>query len=178
MNACKAGRILPIARSAGRGVLLSQQPAQDLVGGGLGDLVHELDLADLLVRRDVLGDVGHQLLGVTPSSLTTNALGASPPSFPESRPLRGREAYKDFLERIGEDWEGAAREIIRELFDAGDRVVMRWDWGGRGRTSGVDAYSSLTGIFEIRDGLIVSIDFHFDHGKALRAIGLGTHEQA
>src|SRR5206468_9381023 len=49
-------------RSTRRALSLDQHATQDLAGERLGDLVDELDAAHLLVGRDPLGHVGHQLL--------------------------------------------------------------------------------------------------------------------
>jgi ketosteroid isomerase-like protein len=51
-------------------------------------------------------------------------------------------------------------------------VVVRVEWGGRGQASGIDVRSSLTSIYDIRDGQVIRIEFYFDHAKALEAAGL------
>ena len=96
--------------------------------------------------------------------------------FPEAKPFRGREEYRRFLAEIEEGWEGGASAVIREVFAVGDRVVARMDWGGRGRTSGIDLRSSLTSISTIRDGRIVKIEWFFDHAEALEAVGLSEQD--
>ena len=53
----------------------------------------------------------------------------------------------------------------------GERVVVRADWGGRGRASGVDLRTSLTTISTVQDGQITKIEYFFDHTKALAAAG-------
>src|SRR3954469_8792631 len=58
--------------------------------------------------------------------------------FPEAEPFRGREEFRRFLADIDQGWEGGGRAAIREIFPVGDQVVVRMDWGGRGRTSGLD----------------------------------------
>ena len=92
--------------------------------------------------------------------------------FPEAKPFRGREEYRRFLAEIEEGWEGGASAVIRDVFAVGDRVVARMDWGGRGRTSGIDLRSNLTSINSFRDGRIAKIEWFFDHAKALEAVGL------
>jgi ketosteroid isomerase-like protein len=92
--------------------------------------------------------------------------------FPEARPFRGREEFGRFLADIEQAWEGGGRSEIREAFPVGDRVVLRTDWGGKGRASAVDLRSSLTVISTVRDGKIVKIAFFFDHAEALVAAGL------
>ena len=93
--------------------------------------------------------------------------------FPEAKPFRGRDEFRRFLAEIDEGWEGGDKlGVIREVFAVGDRVVTRTDWGGRGRASGIDLRSSLSAVFDIRDGQIIRIEFYFDHAKALEAAGL------
>jgi len=59
------------------------------------------------------------------------------PSFPESDPLLGRDAYKAWTEELTRGllsprWETA------EVLDLGaDRVLHRGDWGGKGAASGI-----------------------------------------
>ena len=55
-------------------------------------------------------------------------------------------------------------------------MVARADWGGRGRTSGIDLLSSLTSIYTFRDGRIVKVEWFFDHAKALEAVGLSEQD--
>jgi ketosteroid isomerase-like protein len=93
--------------------------------------------------------------------------------FPEAKPLIGREEFRRFLAEIDQGWEGGASfSELREIFPAGDRVVLRADWGGRGHASGIDLRSSLTTIYDIRRGEITKIEFFFDHAQALEAAGL------
>ena len=67
-----------VVRNAGRGTTFS---FQDLPGRRLRNLVDDLDVAQLLVRRDALGDVRHDLVRrVTSPCATTNAFGTSPAS--------------------------------------------------------------------------------------------------
>jgi ketosteroid isomerase-like protein len=93
--------------------------------------------------------------------------------FPESKSFRGRAEFRRFLAELDQSWEGGAGAAeIRELFPVGDRVVARADWGGRGRSSGIDLHSSLTSICTVRDGQIAKIEYFFDHAQALIAAGL------
>jgi ketosteroid isomerase-like protein len=92
--------------------------------------------------------------------------------WPEAQPFRGLEEFRQFNAEIDQDWEGGARAEIKEIFPVGDRVVARTAWGGRGRASGIDLRSNLTGIFAVQDGRIVKIEYFFDHAQALEAAGL------
>ena len=92
--------------------------------------------------------------------------------WPQAEPFRGLEEYRRFTADIDQDWEGGAKAEIKEVLPAGDRVVVWLDWGGIGRTSGIDLRSSLSVIFTVRDGQITKIEFFFDHAEALEAAGL------
>ncbi len=92
--------------------------------------------------------------------------------FVETAPFRGREEFRRFIADIDESWEGGGRAEIKEVLPAGDRVVVRADWGGTGRVSGIDLRSTLTVIYTVRDGQIVKLKYFFDHAKALEAAGL------
>jgi ketosteroid isomerase-like protein len=96
--------------------------------------------------------------------------------WPEAKPFRGREEFGRFIADIDEAWEGGGSANIREVFPVGDRVVARFDWGGRGRASGIDLRSSLTAIHTVRDGRIVKIEYFFDHAEALEAVGLSEQD--
>jgi ketosteroid isomerase-like protein len=96
--------------------------------------------------------------------------------FPEAEPFRGRDEFGRFLADIDEAWEGRGSANIREVFPVGEQVVARFDWGGRGRASGIDLRSSLTAIHTVRDGRIVKIEYFFDHVKALEALGLSEQD--
>jgi ketosteroid isomerase-like protein len=91
--------------------------------------------------------------------------------WPEAKPFRGRDEFRRFNADIDQGWEGGGRAEIREVFPVADRVVVRADWGGTGRASGIDLRSSLTSIYTVRDGQIIKIEYFFDHTKALDAVG-------
>jgi ketosteroid isomerase-like protein len=92
--------------------------------------------------------------------------------FPEAEPLVGRDAYRAWLEEVASPWVAVEVEV-REVFALPDgRVVLREDWGGLGRSSGLRTSSSITGIFTLRSGRLTRVEWHFDHAEALKAVGL------
>ncbi|MEZ5155936.1 MAG: nuclear transport factor 2 family protein [Solirubrobacterales bacterium] len=93
-------------------------------------------------------------------------------AFPEAEPFRGREAYKRFLAEIDRGWERGGIVVLKEIVSVEDRVVVRLDWGGKGRASGIDMNSNLTAICTVRDGWVIRVEYFFDHSEALEAVGL------
>jgi len=86
------------------------------------------------------------------------------PSWVEAGPFKGRAIIKGWFEGLKESYE---REtiILRELFEAGDKVV-----------AGIETVLDATSVNVIENGKIVRQQWYFDHGKALEAVGLS--EQA
>jgi len=93
-------------------------------------------------------------------------------SLPEAKPFHGREQFRRFVAEVAEGWEGSATADIREIFSVGELVIARADWGGKGRTSGIDLRSNLTSVCTVRDGQITRIEYFFNHADALEAAGL------
>jgi ketosteroid isomerase-like protein len=89
----------------------------------------------------------------------------------EGTAYRGRAG----VERAMEEWTGAFTGYWLqgdELIDAGDRVVLLWREGGRGRTSGVPVEEEGGTVFTIEDGRIVHAQFYDHRADALAACGL------
>lgn len=64
-------------------------------------------------------------------------------------------------------------ETPTEVVAVDDSVVLyRGEWGGAGGASGIEAFSSITGLYTIRDGQICRAEWFFDHDQALKAAGL------
>jgi ketosteroid isomerase-like protein len=92
--------------------------------------------------------------------------------FPDAGPVHGRREFMSWLQDIDTAWV-EAKWVASEVFALDDgRVVYRGDWGGEGLASGIEIASSITGVFTIRDGQISRVEYFFDHGKALKAVGL------
>ena len=91
---------------------------------------------------------------------------------PDAATHRGLQAYKRYVERWLESFEGLHADV-EEYIDAGDDRVFTWNrYAGRGRESGVPADWYLAIIFTIRDGKIVRAEEYFDRAEALEAVGL------
>ena len=92
--------------------------------------------------------------------------------FPEADPLRGRDAYRSWLEEINSAWISARNDTIEAFALGADRVLHRGQWGGEGAASGLFTTASITDIWTIRDGQIARVEYFFDHDQALKAVGL------
>ncbi|HEY4427741.1 MAG TPA: nuclear transport factor 2 family protein [Solirubrobacteraceae bacterium] len=93
--------------------------------------------------------------------------------FPEASVLHGREEFRAWIEEIASAWRDVRwKEAEVRMVD--DEVVLyRGEWGGTGIASGIETYSSITGLYTVRDELICRAEWFFDHAKALKAVGLG-----
>jgi ketosteroid isomerase-like protein len=98
-----------------------------------------------------------------------------PEGWPEPGPYVGREAVMRQLEQMRETWDADTLEPTGDLIDAADRVAVRLVWHGAGH--GPEANILLTGVYAVRKGRIVDIEFFWDHAKALEAVGLREQAQ-
>jgi len=63
---------------------------------------------------------------------------------------------------------------IEDLFEAGGRVVMVFNWGGRGRGSGIEVEErGEAWVFRFAGGKIVQVDEYANEQEALDAVGGG-----
>jgi ketosteroid isomerase-like protein len=91
--------------------------------------------------------------------------------FPEAASLAGPEKLRGLLEETWSAWASSG-VTPNEVLDMEDgRVLVRADWGGTGTGSGVEASTSLSAIYTVREGEIARIEWFFDHVEALRAAG-------
>src|SRR6476660_9517706 len=92
--------------------------------------------------------------------------------FPEAGRMHGRKEWRRWAEEIRTPWANPRWEIGEVVVVEDGRVLVRGDWGGHGVASGIEVSSSITGIYTIRDGVILHVEYFFDHDKALKAVGL------
>jgi ketosteroid isomerase-like protein len=97
---------------------------------------------------------------------------APPSDWPESAPMRGREAIWDFFVSNMDPWEESRFEF-GELIDAGERVVAEQHATVRGKSSGARVAWSYWHVLTVRDGRAVRSDWFITRAEALAAAGLG-----
>jgi ketosteroid isomerase-like protein len=90
--------------------------------------------------------------------------------WPEPGPFVGREAAMRQFEQLRGTWDADAVELIGDFVDAGDRVAVRFIWRGAGY--GPESNIEATGLYTVRRGRIVAIEYFWDHDEALEALGL------
>jgi ketosteroid isomerase-like protein len=61
-------------------------------------------------------------------------------------------------------------EPITDFIDAGERVVVRFNWRGSGR--GPELNAEVTAIYTVRKGKVFHKEYFWDHADALEAAGL------
>jgi len=74
-----------------------------------------------------------------------------------------------------EDWSSAWSEFSmepEEFIDAGERVVAVVRMRAKGRSSGLVLDRQDAVVQELRDGMIVRIDYYNSRDQALKAVGL------
>ena len=93
------------------------------------------------------------------------------PGFPEAGPFQGRHQYRVFFDGLRGGWKETS-VVVRELEDAGDKVLASVQWRAIGETSGVETSSDWLVVFTIRGGHIACVQFFSDHDAAIDAAGL------
>ena len=96
----------------------------------------------------------------------------SPPEWPESGTVRGREAVWDFMVSIDDAWEQENFEMV-DVIDAGDgTLVARYQRAVRGKTSGIADEFDYWWVGTFRGGRVLSHEWFATRDAALEAAGL------
>jgi ketosteroid isomerase-like protein len=92
--------------------------------------------------------------------------------WPESEPIRGREAVWDFYVAVLGAWREGAFETV-ELFEAGDdRVVQQVRAEMQGKTSGASVVLRYWTVGTFRNGKVLRVEWFADRAEALEAVWL------
>jgi ketosteroid isomerase-like protein len=86
---------------------------------------------------------------------------------------RGHAGFGRWLE----NWDVAWAEFSmapEEFLDAGERVVSVFRMKATGRGSGVPVERQDAMVWEVRDGMVVRLDYYNNRETALKAVGLET----
>ena len=89
----------------------------------------------------------------------------------EEGPSYGLDHIRDSYVRWASAWEDL-QATAEEFIDAGDRVVVRAYFRGRGRGSGVEVDARFYELYTLRGGKIVRHDEFTELEEALEAAGL------
>ena len=92
--------------------------------------------------------------------------------LPDSDVYRGHDGMRRLMAAFAEAMEETWYEP-EEILDAGDRVVVRLRWGGRGKVSGIDFEEHHeTWVFALKAGKISHVKEFATRDQALKAAGL------
>ena len=95
--------------------------------------------------------------------------GVLPGTLPHS--YRGPEGWKEYVSLLESEFYDSQVEV-RELVEAGDRVLASLTLRGRGKQSGLEASMDLWQLWSIRSGKLVHGRGFTDRAGALEAAGL------
>ena len=113
-----------------------------------------------IYHRDLVWDHSHnsEMVGLTAG---------------QSRTYHGHDGLRRWARDFYEVFENVQAEL-EEVVDLGEeRVLVLLNYRGRGRVSGIEvAFIQLAGIFMIRDGQVVRVDWYRDKADALEDAGL------
>ena len=125
-----------------------------------------LEAATRLYDLYELGDIDGMLAGMDPDL----ELDVSD-RLPDEGVLRGRDAYRSFLQRSFDVW-AEFRVEVEELLDGGDAVVALVRSVAVGQGSGVEVEERIAHVAWLRDGTPYRIKVFTDRERALEAAGL------
>ena len=103
-------------------------------------------------------------------SLAPEIIMSNPEGWPEPGPFVGREAVLRQWEQQRDLWDADSLEPVSGFIDAADRVVVRFVWHGAGR--GPESNLELTGVYTVRSGMVIGVEFFWSHTEALETLGL------
>jgi uncharacterized protein len=69
---------------------------------------------------------------------------------------RGHDGLRSFFGEMHDAWEGVEWDL-KQVFDAGEHVVLVVNQRVRGRTSGAQTEGSAVGVWTVRNGKVVRV---------------------
>ena len=94
------------------------------------------------------------------------------PRFSEVGTLAGRDEVRRWYEGIRDAWEDGGVAVPGEFRSVGDGVLVPCQWGGRGKTSGIETHIEVYCLATVRFGAVSRMEYYFDKSEALQAVGL------
>jgi ketosteroid isomerase-like protein len=94
------------------------------------------------------------------------------PGFPEAGPFKGRDQIRHFYAGLREGWKPGASVALLDLGEAGDKVLVSFQWRATGEASGIETTSDWSVVATVRDGQIARADYYVDRDAAMDAAGL------
>jgi ketosteroid isomerase-like protein len=91
------------------------------------------------------------------------------PDWPETDPIRGREAAWDFYVQTDEPWVESPYEFVEVIHAGSDKVAAHMRREMRGRTSGAGVTYDYWVVFTLRDGKAVRAEWFSDRAGAMEA---------
>jgi uncharacterized protein len=99
-----------------------------------------------------------------------DAIMRAPPGWPEPGPFVGRDAVMREFTHLREAFDEDSLEFMSDFATSGDRVIVRAAWRMIGR--GPEGNMETTVAYTVRRGLVLGLEFFWDHDEALEAAGL------
>jgi ketosteroid isomerase-like protein len=93
--------------------------------------------------------------------------------FVEPDTYQGHEEVQRYLQALRDDFE-ELHVGPHELVDAGDHVIARVRFTGRGRLSSAPIDLKFTFVFSLRGGKIIRVRNYWEQTDALEAVGCGS----
>ena len=91
----------------------------------------------------------------------------------EGGPFTGPDQIRRFFDGVREGWKpGSDVLVVREIEEAGDRVLASFEWRAIGNASGIEVSSNWTMVSIFRGDQIVRLQFFGDRNAAITASGL------
>jgi ketosteroid isomerase-like protein len=93
--------------------------------------------------------------------------------WPESDPIRGREAVWDFYRTAIGAWEEGAFDANAEVIEASNGRVLQHVYGEmQGKASGASVVHTMWSVSGFRNGKVLRVEWFAGRREALRAVGL------
>ena len=99
----------------------------------------------------------------------------SPDEWPEGGTYHGWDAAKAQWDRLKEPWVEERGEGY-EILEAGDRVLVLFNWVGIGKTSGSKVETPMSCLMTPRNGKMVRLEFFLGSEDGRNAAGLADSD--